>query len=43
MKRVDKLLKQVCIFKILTKYQEQEMGLAKEYYTSRCRGRITVI
>ena len=29
MKRVDKLLKLVRIFKILTKYQEQEMGLAQ--------------
>ena len=29
MKRADKLLKLVRIFKILTKYQEQEMGLAQ--------------
>ena len=29
MKQADKLLKIVCIFKILTKYHEQEMGLAQ--------------
>ena len=29
MKGADKLLKLVCIFKILAKHKEQEMGLAQ--------------